>query len=72
MIRVFLISAFILTSLWNRDDCLRVLMSNSDCGVRNLCQQVHQVTYAIVNYPPVSGEAPDIQSKQIHYKHLQH
>lgn len=47
-----------LTSLWDRYDCVHVLLCYGDCGVGDLCQQVHQVTYAIVNDPPVSGEAP--------------
>lgn len=59
--QVFLVTGLKRTSLGNRDDCVRVLMCNSDGGVRNLGQQVHQVTYAIVDHPPVSGEAPDTQ-----------
>lgn len=42
------------TSLWNRDDCVRVLMCNRDRGVRDFSQQVHQFTYAIIDHPPVS------------------
>ena len=53
-------TAFGQTSLGNRDDGVRVLMCDSDGGVGDLRQQVDQVTYAVVNYPPVSREAPDV------------
>lgn len=36
-------------------------MRYSDGGVWDLSQKVHQVTCAVVYYPPVSREAPDAQ-----------
>lgn len=55
---------FKLTSFGNRDDCVRGLVCYGNGGVRDLSQQVHQVTYAIVDNPPVSGEAPDTQDRE--------
>lgn len=52
------------TSLGNRDDCVYAAVCYGDGGFRDLRQQVHQVAYAVVNNPPVSGEAPEMQGKE--------
>lgn len=50
------------TSLWNRDDCVRVLLRDSDCSVGDLCEQVHDLTHTIVSNTPVPREAPEEQN----------
>lgn len=49
------------TSLWNRDDCVHVLVHDSDCSVGDLYEQVHYFTHTIVSNTPVSREAPEEQ-----------
>lgn len=69
VLKLFLVGTSVcslLTSLGNRDDCVCILLCYSYGGVRNLSQQVQNLTYTIVNYPPVSGKAPIIK-KHIKY-----
>lgn len=54
-----MIAAFNWTSLWNRDDRVRVPVLDSDGGVGDLRQQVHYFTHPIVANAPVSREAPE-------------
>lgn len=57
------------TSLWNRDDCVHVLMYDGDCGVGDLCEQVHYSTNTIVSHTPVSRKAPEEKKCKKKTKH---
>lgn len=50
------------TSLWYRDDRVLLLMHDGDCGVGDLCEQVHQFAHTVVHHTPVSRETPEKQS----------
>lgn len=52
-----------LTSLGNTDDCVRGLLCYGDGFVRDFSQQIHQITEAVVNHPPIPGEAPGKEGK---------